>query len=1140
MANYAIQKRQRSYYKYECRDWTQPVLTANGTLGGTSFACFVGSNYPGNHAYCAFDGKDTTAWASNLIDTQDYIGFYNPEPLLVSEIVCTNKLWITGLWEVYGSNNNRDYELIASGENTDATDGATFTIDLSTNEKPYKYYKIQCLTTIANKRVGMGEIKITAQELMDIIEVPASDITDFGSYKYYKNVVTTKYWKEITPGSKELAYACYFCVWHDLSWYGYAKIPVGSDLTVYKENDGGLATSADKLLASSTFDSVTEKSAVESYSLMGVTHTYNYNRQYENDLYIDTTVTETVEGTPEDYTYTTEEIVPVEGTPEDYTYTTEEIVPVEVTANDDYDFTEFVPSTEFDYHVDRERFYNFTKRNREYYKYGTELDATAEGTFATIYKGVARGFSTADYLLTTKNFTSTPNTRGAVAKITTGSPTPNTWEAVAKITTGSDVKTLQFIFGNGGVSWRMSVCVTGGHFAANLSSNNSSWNIASTSGAYTVLANTNYWVKLKYTRTQYVLEYSTDGDVWNEDLVINNPKPIYSVELPLSIGANKHRDGVNYPFLGSIDLNETYININGKRWWSGDKYTKVGSWIDESVAGSFTTAKYLVNNKGIFNTKQPWESVISFTTGSDISTTQVICCNTVGYWGYGVGVQSGKLHVGLSSSTSGYNIIENKDIDVLANTKYWVRTVFNGENYTCTYSTDGKNYLEVFSLDSTTAVSSGIPRYGLADSGKTPFLGIIDFNESYIKIDGEFWWRGIEGIGGGTYTATDGWGNVANAFDHVSNTYATCGTSTDYIEYVFGREVYINGFTATGQFASSAARPMDLRIYSVDDDGNETLLGNGTGCAATSVYTTKATFPRVKTSKVRFRLTETSFDGNPPSTSAPTRIREIRMLGSIIGTESDYDYYIDRHKFYNLIYKPYDVISETFNISDEIQTYVVPEDVYSLNIFCAASAGYSATCGDGGAVKCDLVVTPGQILYVTVGNRPTTYNTAVYNASDIRIDGTELENRIIVAGGGGTGRNNKGGAGGGLVGGDAVGVGYQKGAFGGTQEAGGGASYRSGGNTDGWAAGSAGTYAMGGNGAKGSMYNRTVLGGCGGAGYYGGGGGGVYDIRKVGVTYAGGGGGSSYTDASLCKNVVHYQGVIKEDGYVKISYIKER
>lgn len=245
------------------------------------------------------------------------------------------------------------------------------------------------------------------------------------------------------------------------------------------------------------------------------------------------------------------------------------------------------------------------------------------------------------------------------------------------------------------------------------------------------------------------------------------------------------------------------------------------------------------------------------------------------------------------------------------------------------------------------------------------------------------------------------------------------------------------------------------------------------------------------------------------------------------------------YKGSNLIYQiGFDTF--TVNAGASLQSWTVPQGVSKIHIDCVASRGYggSGVGGNGGRVQCDLPVTGGQILYLTVGNIPTTaVNNAEYNASDIRIGGNTYADRIIVAGGGGSGVSAKGGAGGGLTGGNAVAVGYQKGAFGGTQTAGGGASYRSGGNTDGWKGGASGTLGMGGNGGYGAMYGSWVRGGAGGAGYYGGGGGGVYDINKVGITYAGGGGGSSYTNSD-CIDVVHTQGFQDGDGYITISFVE--
>ena len=261
------------------------------------------------------------------------------------------------------------------------------------------------------------------------------------------------------------------------------------------------------------------------------------------------------------------------------------------------------------------------------------------------------------------------------------------------------------------------------------------------------------------------------------------------------------------------------------------------------------------------------------------------------------------------------------------------------------------------------------------------------------------------------------------------------------------------------------------------------------------------------------------------------------------GSELQKDIYLGDKKI-NYIYKNsqmvYGVfITKTFYPSSELQQFTVPNGVSKLSIDCVASRGYndnSKLGGNGGRVQCDLTVTAGQILYFMVGDVPTNKITAEYNASDIRIGGTELSNRIIVAGGGGngnsygTGGGGNGGAGGGLVGGSGDAVGFQTQATGGTQTEGGTASARSGGNIDGWWPATDGSIGFGGNGG-------SAGGGAGGAGYYGGGGGSVYDINKVGVTYSPGGGGSSYTDSTYCTNVNHTQGYNSNSGYITITMI---
>ena len=236
----------------------------------------------------------------------------------------------------------------------------------------------------------------------------------------------------------------------------------------------------------------------------------------------------------------------------------------------------------------------------------------------------------------------------------------------------------------------------------------------------------------------------------------------------------------------------------------------------------------------------------------------------------------------------------------------------------------------------------------------------------------------------------------------------------------------------------------------------------------------------------------------------------------------------------------------TFNVSSSLQTFIVPLGVSKIHVDCVASKGNDgrAAGGYGGRVQCDLTVTGGETLYIMVGDIPSSAQTASYNASDIRVNGTDYSNRIIVAGGGGSGSygnanrpNNSvnGGAGGGTVGGQGANTAYNVGGFGGTQTSGGARGYATDtGGTTGAGYGNAGGYPLGGNGVSGpGNYNYTYS-GAGGAGYYGGGSGGTYEY--FGTNMAGGGGGSSYTNAS-CSNVVHTQGYRNGAGYVTISFV---
>ncbi len=207
----------------------------------------------------------------------------------------------------------------------------------------------------------------------------------------------------------------------------------------------------------------------------------------------------------------------------------------------------------------------------------------------------------------------------------------------------------------------------------------------------------------------------------------------------------------------------------------------------------------------------------------------------------------------------------------------------------------------------------------------------------------------------------------------------------------------------------------------------------------------------------------------------------------------------------------------TFDYTGSMQTYTVPPGVTEIQIECwGAQGGASGICGGaldfdgghGGYAIGNLTVTPGEDLYIFVGENPEgnpmgyaaggfngggdsqTYGGPGGGASDVRQGGSTLDDRVIVAGGGGGGNNGcpdhgDGGDGGGLSGVDGVAFyGFDPGE-GGTQVAG-GAGYGGAGS---------GSFGQGGHGISYHM-------GGGGGGWYGGG----------GAYASGSGGGSSYID----------------------------
>lgn len=240
----------------------------------------------------------------------------------------------------------------------------------------------------------------------------------------------------------------------------------------------------------------------------------------------------------------------------------------------------------------------------------------------------------------------------------------------------------------------------------------------------------------------------------------------------------------------------------------------------------------------------------------------------------------------------------------------------------------------------------------------------------------------------------------------------------------------------------------------------------------------------------------------------------------------------------------------TFNYTGSFQIWVVPSCVTSINTVVAGAKGGGLNGGSGARITANIPVTPGQILYIYCGGMGTQGNNSggwngggngysstgslIYSswggggASDIRIGGQTLANRVIVGGGGGgrSGGSSQvcGGAANCNNGAQGCST-YGQGGGGGTQASGGfgGAP---------WAGvptgGQAGTLGQGGNGG----FWQTASGGGGGGGRFGGGGGGNDGCCTGGNGGGGGGGGSSLIPVGGTCIGANNSG----NGYVTITY----
>lgn len=164
--------------------WSRPNLNSNGSVGGSSCACYADGEGSNNPAYKAFDGSNATAdyWVSTTSAFPHYIVFYTPTAIKLSSLTIYNRAqgyYAPKDYTLYASNSNGSWTSIASGTNTVSGGGASWSIYPSTSSY-YKYFKLNVTSHIngSSTYVAIGEIDFNA-------------VYEQTSYTYYWNTTIT-------------------------------------------------------------------------------------------------------------------------------------------------------------------------------------------------------------------------------------------------------------------------------------------------------------------------------------------------------------------------------------------------------------------------------------------------------------------------------------------------------------------------------------------------------------------------------------------------------------------------------------------------------------------------------------------------------------------------------------------------------------------------------------------------------------------------------------------------------------------------------------------------------------------------------------------------------------------------------------
>ena len=169
--------------------------------------------------------------------------------------------------------------------------------------------------------------------------------------------------------------------------------------------------------------------------------------------------------------------------------------------------------------------------------------------------------------------------------------------------------------------------------------------------------------------------------------------------------------------------------------FSNSNYLQLGARVDKGILSLDSSTYY----KNCSNISDSIELIVKIKTGSNLTPFQ----NIIG-WDDTIDLYIENSYLKIWNASQNTALV---GWELSANSIYWIKVTINGTSKILSYSTDGVIYSDVSTEDTTLAkyYTCRIGN-GVSNSLNRPFLGFIYLDETYIKSNGEYWWKGVETI----------------------------------------------------------------------------------------------------------------------------------------------------------------------------------------------------------------------------------------------------------------------------------------------------------------------------------------------------------------------------------------------------------